>query len=352
MSKMWPVGSLFDGVHNVDEVPLIMPKIVRFHRIGGPEVLQLDELPAPKPQAGEAVLKVEAIGLNRAEVMFRQGEWLEQPELPSSLGFEAAGVVEAVGPDVKELQVGDRVSSIPSFSLRSKYFTYGEVCLLPAYSLASYPEDLTSVEGTSIWMQYITAYGLIEFGAMQAGNHVLITAAASSVGLAAIQTANVVGAVPIATTRNTTKEATLQRAGAAFVVNTSNEKWPERVREITSGRGVDLAFDPVAGSEFERVAQTVRSEGSIFIYGRLSPEWTPFPLLAALGNNLAIRGYTLFSIVTNPARLQRAKQWIYDQLTAKKIRPVIARTFPLSKIADAHRFMESNEQIGKIVVTG
>jgi NADPH:quinone reductase len=328
----------------------LMAKIVRFHRTGGPDVLQLDEVPTPKPQAGEALLKVEAIGLNRAEVMFRQGEYLQQPELPSSLGYEAAGIVEAVGPDVQGLQVGDRVSSIPSFSM-GKYFTYGEVALLPAFALAKYPPDLTPAEGASIWMQYLTAYGLIEFGPMQAGNYVLITAAASSVGLAAIQMANAVGAIPIATTRNTTKEPALQDAGAAFVVNTKSDKWPKRVREITSGKGVDLAFDAIVGPELERVAETVRTEGTIFVYGRLSSEPTPFPLFAAMSRNLLIRAYTLFSIVTNPERLQRGQQWIYDQLAAKKIHPIIARTFSLADIVDAHRFMESNEQIGKIVVT-
>jgi len=106
------------------------------------------------------------------------------------------------------------------------------------------------------------------------------------VGLAAIQMANAVGAVPIATTRNPNKEAALQDAGAAFVVNTKNNKWPERVREITSGRGVDLAFDPVVGPELERVADTVRTEGTIFVYGALSPEPTPFPLFAAMRNEL------------------------------------------------------------------
>ena len=227
-----------------------MPKIVRFHQIGGPEVLQLEELPAPRPEKGEVRIKVEAIGLNRAEVMFRNGKYIEEPELPSRLGYEASGIVEEVGPGVTGWKPGDRVSSVPSFSMR-KYFTYGEVALLPAYALAKYPENLSPIEGASIWMQYLTAYGLIEFGKMQHGHHVLITAAASSVGLAAIELANAVGAIPIATTRNEAKEAPLRRAGAKFVVNTKTEGWVEKVREITAGEGVDLAFDPVAGSELE-----------------------------------------------------------------------------------------------------
>jgi NADPH:quinone reductase len=327
-----------------------MPKIVRFSQVGGPEVLKLEELPAPRPAKGEVLIRVEAIGLNRAEVMFRNGQYLEQPEFPSGLGYEASGSVDEIGPGVTGMKPGDRVSSIPSFSMR-KYSTYGEVALLPAYALAKYPENLSPIEGASIWMQYLTAYGLIEFGKMREGHHVLITAAASSVGLAAIELANAVGAISIATTRNEAKAESLRRAGAKYVVNTKTQGWVEKVREITAGQGVDLAFDPVAGPELERVAETMRSEGTIFEYGALALAPTPFPLFTAIGNSLTIRGYSLFSIVQNPDRLERSKSWVYDQLAHRKLNPVIARTFTLDQIVDAHRYMESNEQIGKIVVT-
>jgi NADPH:quinone reductase-like Zn-dependent oxidoreductase len=327
-----------------------MPKIVRFHQVGGPEVLKLEELPSPQPGKGEARIKVEAIGLNRAEVMFRNGQYLYQPKFPSTLGYEASGTVEEVGPGVTGLKPGDRVSSVPSFSMRD-YYTYGEVALLPASALAKYPQNLDAIEGASIWMQYLTAYGIIEFGKLREGQYVLITAAASSVGLAAIELANSVGAIPIATTRSEAKAKALLGAGAKFVVNTKAEGWVEKVREITGGAGVDLAFDPVAGPELDQVAETMRSEGMIFVYGALSPAPTPFPLFAAIGKSLILRGYTLFSIVMHPERGDRAKSWIYDQIAHGKLKPLIARTFSLDQIVDAHRFMESNEQIGKIVVT-
>ena len=115
-----------------------MPRIVRFHQVGGPEVLHIEDLPSPTPKKGEVRIRVEAIGLNRAEIMFRSGHYLEQPKFPSSLGYEAAGVVEEVGPGVTGLSSGDRVSSIPSFSM-VKYGTYGEVAVLPAYAVAKYP---------------------------------------------------------------------------------------------------------------------------------------------------------------------------------------------------------------------
>jgi NADPH:quinone reductase-like Zn-dependent oxidoreductase len=327
-----------------------MSKIVRFHQVGGPEVLKIEDLPNPRPDKGEVRIKVDAIGLNRAEVMFRSGQYLYQPNFPSGLGYEASGTVEEVGPDVTGLKPGDRVSSVPSFSME-KYFTYGEVALLPAYALVKYPDNLSPVQGTSVWMQYLTAYGLIEFGKMREGHHVLITAAASSVGLAAIELANVVGAIPIATTRNASKEEALKRAGAKYVINTKTGGWLGKIRELTSGDGVDLVFDPVAGPEVEILAEATKPGGTLFVYGALSPLPTPLPLFAMIGRNLIIRGYSLFSITQIPEIADRAKRWVYELLENGKLQPIIARTFPFDQIVEAHRYMESNEHIGKIVVT-
>ena len=150
-----------------------MPKIVRFYETGGPEVLKIEELPLVEPGEGEVRLAVEAIGLNRAEVMFRQGQYLENPELPSRLGYEAAGIIDAVGPGVSGVRIGDRVSTIPSFSIGT-YGVYGESAVVPAYAVAQYPDNLSPVEGAAIWMQYLTAFGaLIEFGQLQQDAFVL-----------------------------------------------------------------------------------------------------------------------------------------------------------------------------------
>jgi NADPH:quinone reductase-like Zn-dependent oxidoreductase len=327
-----------------------MPRIVRFHQVGGPEVLHVEDLPSPTPKKGEVRIRVEAIGLNRAEIMFRSGHYLEQPKFPSSLGYEAAGIVEEVGPAVTGFSAGDRVSSIPSFSM-VKYGTYGEVAVLPAYALANYPSQLSAIEGTSIWMQYLTAYGLIQFGKMRKGTHVLITAAASSVGLAAIQLANAVGAIPIATTRNKNKEESLKQAGAKYIINTSEADWVARVREATSGKGASLVFDPVVGPQLAQLAEAASEEATIFVYGALSPDPATLPLFAVIGKNLTIRGYTLFTIVKRASRLKRAKSWVVENLESGKLKPLIARTFKLAEIVEAHRYMESNEQIGKVVVT-
>ena len=209
------------------------------------------------------------------------------------------------------------------------------------------------IEGASIWMQYLTAYGLIEFGKMQQGQYVLITAAASSVGLAAIELAETRW---VRRSRLRRREARPRRnhcwlPAPSMWLTPGAKGWAEKVGEITGGVGVDLAFDPVAGPELEQVAQTMRPGGMVFVYGALSPEPTPFPLFAAIGKSLILRGYTLFSIVTHPERREGAINSVYAQLANGKLKPLVARTFSLDQIVEWHRFMESNEQIGKIVVT-
>lgn len=327
-----------------------MPKIVRFHQTGAADVLKLEDLPVTEPGDGEVRLKVETVGLNRAEVMFRQGQYLESPQFPSRIGYEAAGVIDAVGPGVRDIKVGDRVSTIPSFSM-GQYGVYGESAIVPATAVAAYPDSLSPVEGTAIWMQYLTAFGaLVEYGKISKGDHVVITAASSSVGLAAIQITRAAGAVAIATTRGEAKKSQLLAAGADQVIVTNQENLVERVMALTSGNGARIIFDPVAGPGLEELAEAAAAGGIIFEYGALSPEPTPFPLFPVLGKGLSIRGYTLFEIVRDPDKLGRGKQYVYDGLKSGALQPLIDKTFPLEAIVEAHRYMESNQQLGKIVV--
>ena len=328
-----------------------MPKIVRFHETGGAEVLKLEDLPLTEPGPGEVRLKVEAIGLNRAEMMFRRGQYLETPQLPSRLGYEAAGTIEAIGPDIPDLQIGDRVSTIPSFSM-GKYGVYGENAIVPAYAVAHYPDKLSAIEGAAIWMQYMTAYGaLIEYGDLKKTDSVLITAASSSVGLAAIQIVKAAGGQAIATTRGADKKDFILEAGADHVIVTDVEDLAERGMSLTSGKGVRLVFDPVAGPFLEKLAEVTAAGGIIFEYGALSPNPTIYPLFPALAKGLTIRGYTLFEIVKKPESLARGKDYIYRGLESGSLKPIIDRTFPLTDIVEAHRYMRSNRQKGKIVVT-
>jgi len=141
-----------------------MTKVVRFRKIGGPEVLKIEDVPSRQPSKGEACLSVQAIGLNRAESMFMHGYYLEPPQLPASLGYEASGIVTAIGANVDFSWLNKNVSTIPAFSM-NQYGVLGNEVIVPAHALAEYPSNLTPVEATSIWMQYLTPYGaLVEFG--------------------------------------------------------------------------------------------------------------------------------------------------------------------------------------------
>ena len=328
-----------------------MPRIVRFHETGDADVLKIEELPLVDPAEGQVRIKVEAIGLNRAEVLFRQGQYLEAPELPSRIGYEAAGVIDAVGPGVSGIAVGDRVSTIPSFSV-GQYGVYGESAIVPAFAAARYPDNLSPVEGAAIWMQYMTAYGaLVEFGHLKEEHTVLVTAASSSVGLAAIQIAKSAGALTIATTRGAAKRQFLVDSGARHVVVTDDEDLEEQVKEITGGKGADIIFDPIAGPFLGQLANASAPGAIIFEYGALSMKPARFPLFEAIGKGLTVRGYTLFEIVKDPNKLDAGKRFIFDGLESGALKPVIDSTFSLDNIVEAHRHMESNQQKGKIVVT-
>ncbi|MFC7593317.1 alcohol dehydrogenase catalytic domain-containing protein [Nonomuraea antimicrobica] len=191
-----------------------MARTVRFHEIGGPEVLRLEDLETGEPGPGEVRIRVDAIGLNRAEALFRRGRYIEQvKQLPSGLGNEAAGVIEAVGPGVAGFEEGQAVSVVPSFS-HNDYGVYAERAIVPAGALLPRPDGVDAVSGAAVWMPHLTAYGaMVEVGGMRAGDMAVVTAASSSVGLAAIQTANRVGATPVAVTRTRGKRRRLLEEG-------------------------------------------------------------------------------------------------------------------------------------------
>jgi NADPH:quinone reductase-like Zn-dependent oxidoreductase len=328
-----------------------MAKVVRFHEIGGPEVLRIEEVEVPPPGKGEVQIRIKALGLNRAEVMFRTGTYIYEPRFPARNGYEAAGTVAAIGEGVTGFKIGDAVSVIPGFNLND-YAFYGELANAPASLVAHHPPSLSWVEAAAVWMQYMTAYGaLIDIAGLKAGDTVVIPAASSSVGLAAIQIAKKVGATPIALTRGQSKRQALVDAGAAHVIATDEQDLVKEILQITGGKGARVVFDPVGGPTIEKLTKAMANFGIFFIYGALSTEPTPLPLFDLLIKDLTIRGYKMTEVTTDPARLERGKQFINEGLAEGSLKPIIARTFPLEEIVEAHRYMESNQQFGKIVVT-
>jgi NADPH:quinone reductase-like Zn-dependent oxidoreductase len=323
---------------------------VRFHETGGPEVLRLEEVEIPPPGKGEIQVRIHALGLNRAEAMFRAGQYVSQPRFPARPGYEAAGTVAAIGEGVKGFKIGDAVSVVPGFDMND-YGFYGDLANAPASLVAHHPPALSWVEAAATWMQYMTAYGaLIDIAGLKAGDTVVIPAASSSVGLAAIQIANRVGATPVALTRGRSKRQVLKDAGAAHVIVTDEQDLVREILAITGGKGARVVFDPVGGPTIVKLTKAMARFGVLFIYGALSPEPTPLPLLDILVKGQTIRGYSLMEVTTDPARLERGKRFVTEGLADGSLKPIIARTFPLEQIVEAHRYLESNQQFGKIVV--
>ena len=328
-----------------------MARVVRFHQLGGPEVLGIEEVAVPAPGPGEVRIRVKALGLNRAEAMLRTGNYIETATFPSGLGFEAAGIVDQIGAGVADLKVGDAVSVVPPQS-QLRWPAYGELASFPAAHVVKPPASLGFEAAAAIWMQYVTAYGaLIDIARLQAKDFVVVTAASSSVGLAAIQIARMVGATPIAVTRTSEKKQALLEAGAAHVIASAEEDLQARLEAIAGVEGVRVVFDPIGGPAFVPLTAAMARGGILIEYGALSPEPTPFPLFAVLGKSLTLRGYLIHEITGDPERLQAAKAFILGGLESGALKPIIAKIFPFEEIVAAHRYLESNAQFGKIVVT-
>lgn len=328
-----------------------MPQIAVFDVLGGPENLKIKDAPTRFPGQDEVKLRLEAAGLNRAELLYMAGHYYEKPQLPSRVGYEVMGVVEAVGPGVDSSWIGKRVGTVPGYSM-NRNGALGEEAVVPAEWLVDHPQQLSAVEGASVWMQYLTAYsGLMLHGKLAKGEFVLLTAASSSVGLAAIQIAKAEGATAIATTRHGDKREALLAQGADHVIATEEEDLPARVREITSGKLPRIVFDPVGGPFLGKLVEAAAPGGMICEYGVLAPEPATFSVMQLLGKGMTIRGLGIRDVLADPAEFSKAKQYVLDRLSDGRFLPIIAKTFPLAEASEAYRYLASNQQVGKVAIS-
>jgi NADPH:quinone reductase-like Zn-dependent oxidoreductase len=328
-----------------------MSRIVEFTTYGAPEVLTFKRVPDPQPAAGEIRVRVKAIGLNRAESMWRHGEYIEPVKLPARLGYEAAGTVDALGEGVAGFVIGEAVDVIPSFSM-NEYATYGDLIVVPAGAVVQQPASLSFVQAASIWMMFVTAYSaLIEDAKVTKGDFVIVPAASSSVGLAAIQLANYAGATSIALTRTSEKRRQLLEAGAMHVVATQEVDLVQEVMRITDGKGARVAFDPVGGPDFPKLISALAFQGIVYIYGALSEGITPLPLLEMIAKMPTIKAHNIWVTSGDPEKLKTVVAFIRRGFDQGKLKPVIDRIFPFDDVVEAHRYLEGNSQFGKIVVT-
>ena len=327
-----------------------MIRSVRIHDFGGPEVLRIEDVETEQPGGGEVRLRIRAIGMNRTEITLRSGRSPAKPSLPTKIGWEAAGEIDAIGANVTGFAIGDRVALVPAYA-PSRYGLYAERSLAPARSLVKIPDAVSFEQAAATWASFGTAWaGLVAVGKLAAGQTVLVPAASSSVGLAAIQIANRIGARPIALTRTSAKANELRAQGAAAVVATDEQDVVSEITRLTDGNGAGLVFDPVGGPTFAKLVEATAKGGLLILYGAFSHEPTVVPPFPMLARNLTIRGLNFTAYSADDVHLAALKQFVTHGLADGSLSPVITRTFAFDDIVDAHRFMEAGSQLGKIVV--
>jgi NADPH:quinone reductase-like Zn-dependent oxidoreductase len=325
-----------------------MPRVVVFDEFGGPDVMHVVDEPAVEPAAGEVRVRIEAFAVNPLDQMMRSGASPAPVPLPHArLGVEGTGVVDAVGPEVTGLEIGDPVilTAIPDANVRGSYAEYTTV---PASRVIARPAGLAITEAAAIWVAYSTAYGaLVEKAGMRPGDHVLITAASGGVGRAAMQIANQIGAVPIAVTRHTAKEDDLLAVGAAAVIGTDHMDVAEAVRRHTGGVGADIILDLVRGPGQQDLVKAGRPGATLVVAGFLDPRPTPFPN----GVPLTIFSYASFEHTLDPVVVKRMAAFLNAGVRLGALRPSIGNVFTLDDVVEAHRHLEKGLHAGKIVVT-
>ncbi len=318
-----------------------MVTTIRFHELGGPEVLRYEDVPVRTPAAGEVRIRVDAIGLNRAEVNFRRGTYLEQPVLPAGLGFECAGEVLEVGPGVARWAPGDAVSVVPTFS-QNDYPVYAREAVVPAAALVARPPGMDAITGAAIWVPYLAVYGMVaEAVRVRPGDHVVITAGNNSIGMAGIQVVRHLGAVPI-TTAPAAQRAVLLDAGAEAVVVPGDGDLTAALRDATGGAGADLVLDAVGGPQVEQLVAACAPGAAVIVHGGLSGRPTPLP--AGTYAPVWLRRFHLFEVTAAPAVLRRAEHFVRAGFAAGAFAPTVDRVFDFDDVAAAHTYVDSPDR--------
>jgi len=319
-------------------------RAIRVHAYGGPEALRLEEQPTPKPGAGQALIKLEAIGVNYIDVYYRSG--LYKGALPIPIGLEGSGVVEAVGPEVSEVQVGDRVAytGVPG--------AYAECALVPAARLIRLPAGLSARDGAAAMLQGMTAHYLVHTTyPLKPGETCLIHAAAGGVGLLLCQLAKQAGARVIGTVSTEAKARLAREAGADEVILYTEKDFEAEVKRLTDGRGVQVVYDSVGKTTFEQSLNCLAPRGYMVLFGQSSgpaPAVDP-NTLNAKGSLFLTRPSLFHHVATREELVQRAGD-VLGWIAAGKLRLRIGATFPLAEAAEAHRQLEGRKTTGKLLL--
>jgi NADPH:quinone reductase len=319
-------------------------KAIRVHTPGGLEALRYDDVPTPTPKAGEALVKLEAIGVNFIDIYIRSG--LYKNALPLTLGQEGAGVVEAIGPNVTEVKVGDRVA------YSGVAGSYAEYAVVPAARLVQVPDGIDTKSAAAAMLQGMTAHYLAHSTyPLKAGDTALVHAAAGGVGLLLVQMAKKCGARVFGTVSTDVKAKLAKEAGADEVILYTLQDFEAEVKHLTDGRGVQVVYDSVAKTTFEKGLNCLAPRGYMVLYGQSSGPVPPFDLaqLAAKGSLFITRPTLGHYTLTRQELLRRAGD-VLGWIASGGLKLRIEQTFPLKDAADAHRRLEGRQSTGKLLL--
>lgn len=322
-------------------------KAVRYHEYGGPEVLRWEDAPEPSPGAGDVLIKVEAAGVNFADLMRRSGKYHFHTDFPARLGTEAAGTVVRVGRDVAGFRAGDRV-----FCRTAVAGCQAEVVTAPAAEVLPLPAELSFVEAAAIPVIFLTAYHMLRtLAPVRPGETILIHAAASGVGTAAVQLAKAWGARVVATASTEEKLALARTLGADECINYETEDFVKAALGCTGGVGVDRVLECVGGDVLVRSVSALAPGGRLIIYGRASgrlPALAPDEFFA---KNLQLIGLNIGGKPWTQAVHRAALEDCLTMIAAGQARPVISTVLPLAQVTRAHQYLADRRTMGKVVLT-
>jgi len=324
-----------------------MAQAIRFHRTGGPEVLQLEQVEVGDPGPGQARIRHRAIGLNYADTYFRNGTY--PVPLPSGIGVEGAGIVEALGPGVEGLKVGDAVAYTGFLD------TLGAYCderLVPAAALIRLPAGIACETAAGMTMRGLTAaYLLRRIWPLQAGDTVLLHAAAGGLGLIVSQWAKLLGIRVIGTVSTPEKAEVARAHGCAHTIDYSREDVAKRVRELTEGRGVDVVFDSVGRSTFQASLDSLRRRGLLVCVGTASGTIPPFdPQLLAMKGSLYLTRPALADFIRDPQEKAQLAEEVFGHVAAGRIHIEINQRYPLAEAVRAHTELEARRTTGSSIL--
>jgi NADPH2:quinone reductase len=319
-------------------------KAIQVHQTGGPEVLQLAELPIPEPGPGQVLIRIEATGVNFIEIYFRKGTY--KASLPLIPGSEAAGTIEELGPGVTGFKAGDAVASV------SVLGSYAEYALVAAASLVKIPAGLSMEQAAAAMLQGMTAHYLAHSTyTLKAGDTALIHAAAGGVGLLLTQMASRIGAHVIATTSTAEKAELAREAGAAEVILYAEQDFAPEVKRLTNGKGVDVVYDSVGKATFEGSLNCLRARGLLALFGASSGPVPPFDLIQLSGKgSLYVTRPTLWHYIGNRAELEWRAGDVLKAAASGELKLRTEFLYPLAEAAQAQRDLEARKTTGKLLL--